>query len=43
MEDTIVKYIPRARFLLRLRQNLLLEGFIRYLAVRIADHQQAIA
>jgi CRP/FNR family transcriptional regulator, cyclic AMP receptor protein len=42
MEDTIVKYIPRARFLLRLRQDSLLEGFIRYLAMRMADQQQAI-
>ena len=43
MEDTIVKCIPCARFLLQLRQNSLLEEFIRYLAMRIADQQQTIA
>lgn len=43
MEDTIVKCIPRARFLVRLRQHSLLEEFIQYLAMRIADQQQTIA
>jgi CRP/FNR family transcriptional regulator, cyclic AMP receptor protein len=43
MEDTILKSIPCAHFLLRLRQTSLLEEFIRYLAMRIADQQQAIA
>jgi CRP/FNR family transcriptional regulator, cyclic AMP receptor protein len=43
MEDTIVKQILSAQFLPRLSRNSLLEGFVRYLAVRIADQQQLIA
>jgi CRP/FNR family transcriptional regulator, cyclic AMP receptor protein len=43
MDDTIVKQIPCAQFLLRLSRDALLEGFVRYLAVRIADQQQVIA
>jgi CRP/FNR family transcriptional regulator, cyclic AMP receptor protein len=43
MEDTIVKQIPCTQFLLRLSREALLEGFVRYLAVRIADQQQVIA
>jgi len=42
MEETIVKQIPCSQFLLRLSQDTLLEGFVRYLAVRIADQQQVI-
>ena len=43
MEDTIVKRLPCARFLERLSRDGLLEGFIKYLAVRIADQQEVIA
>jgi hypothetical protein len=34
--------IPCSQFLLRLSQDTRLEGFVRYLAVRIADQQQVI-
>jgi len=43
MEETILKKIPSSQFLARLSHDSLLEGFIRYLAVRIADQQQVIA
>jgi CRP-like cAMP-binding protein len=43
MDDTIVKKIPASQFLARLSRDWLLEGFVRYLAVRIADQQQLIA
>jgi len=43
MEETLLKKIPGSQFLARLRQDSLLEGFVRYLAERIADQQQAIA
>jgi CRP/FNR family cyclic AMP-dependent transcriptional regulator len=43
MEDTMLKEIPCGKFLGRLAQDSLLEGFIRYLAVRVADQQQVIA
>jgi CRP/FNR family cyclic AMP-dependent transcriptional regulator len=43
MEDTLLKEIPCARFLERLTKDSLLEGFIKYLAVRVADQQQVIA
>jgi CRP/FNR family transcriptional regulator, cyclic AMP receptor protein len=43
MEDTILKQIPASQFLARLSRDSLLEGFVRYLAVRIADQQQVIA
>jgi len=43
MEETILKKIPRSQFLARLSRDALLEGFVRYLAVRIADQQQVIA
>lgn len=42
MENTILKKIPSNKFFLRLQTDRLLEGFIRYLAVRIADQQQVI-
>src|SRR4029453_3615591 len=42
-EDTILKQIPASQFLARLSRDSLLEGFVRYLAVRIADQQQVIA
>ena len=43
MKATIVKLIPCAQFLARLQRDSLFEGFVRYLAVRIADQQQVIA
>lgn len=43
MEDTLLKEIPCAKFLERLAKDSLLEGFIKYLAVRVADQQQVIA
>jgi CRP/FNR family transcriptional regulator, cyclic AMP receptor protein len=43
MEETSLKQIPCSSFFARLRRDLLFEGFVRYLAVRIADQQQVIA
>ncbi len=43
MEDTILKQIPSSQFLARLSRDSLIEGFVRYLAVRVADQQQIIA
>jgi CRP-like cAMP-binding protein len=43
MEDTVLKQIPCVQFLERLRSDSLLEGFIKYLTVRIADQQEVIA
>jgi CRP-like cAMP-binding protein len=43
MEDTRLKEIPCDKFLERLKRDSLLEGFVRYLAVRVADQQQVIA
>ena len=43
MKATTLKQIPCARFFARLSRDSLFEGFVRYLAVRIADQQQAIA
>jgi CRP-like cAMP-binding protein len=43
MEETILKKIPCSQFLARLGRDALLEGFVRYLAMRIADQQQVIA
>jgi CRP/FNR family transcriptional regulator, cyclic AMP receptor protein len=43
MEETILKRIPRARFFARLSRDTLFEGFVQYLAVRIAEQQQIIA
>jgi CRP/FNR family transcriptional regulator, cyclic AMP receptor protein len=43
MEETVLKQVPCGRFLERLSTDLLLEGFIKYLAVRIADQQEVIA
>jgi CRP/FNR family cyclic AMP-dependent transcriptional regulator len=42
-EDTILKQIPGDKFLQRLGRDALLEGFLKYLAVCIADQQQVIA
>jgi len=43
MEDTVLKQVPCGRFLERLAKDSLLEGFIKYLAVRVADQQEVIA
>ncbi|MEP7337825.1 MAG: Crp/Fnr family transcriptional regulator, partial [Acidobacteriota bacterium] len=43
MEGTTLKQIPCSRFFARLGRDSLFEGFVRYLAVRIADQQQVIA
>jgi CRP/FNR family transcriptional regulator, cyclic AMP receptor protein len=43
MEETTLKQIPCSSFFARLRRDLLFEGFVQYLAVRIADQQQVIA
>ena len=43
MKDTTLKKIPCLQFFARLKRDSLFEGFIRYLAVRIADQQQVIA
>ncbi|MEW6732909.1 MAG: Crp/Fnr family transcriptional regulator [Acidobacteriota bacterium] len=43
MEETYLKQIPVAKFFARLSSNFLLEGFVQYLALRIADQQQVIA
>ena len=43
MKQTKLKQIPCAQFFARLSRDALSEGFVRYLAVRIADQQQVIA
>jgi CRP/FNR family cyclic AMP-dependent transcriptional regulator len=43
MEDTNLKRIPCDKFLERLSRDSLLIGFVKYLAVRIADQQVVIA
>jgi len=43
MKPTMLKQIPCPQFLGRLSRDSLFEGFVRYLAVRIADQQQVIA
>jgi CRP-like cAMP-binding protein len=43
MKQTILKQIPSSHFFARLSRDSLFEGFVRYLAVRIADQQQVIA
>lgn len=43
MEVTHLKEIPCGTFLALLAKDSLLEGFIRYLAVRVADQQQVIS
>ena len=43
MEETILNKIPSSQFPARLHRDSLLEGFVRYLALRIADQQQVIA
>jgi CRP/FNR family cyclic AMP-dependent transcriptional regulator len=43
MEETSLKQIPCSQFLARLSRCSLFDGFVRYLAGRIADQQQVIA
>ena len=43
MKATTLKQIPCSQFFARLGRDLLFEGFVRYLAVRVADQQQIIA
>jgi CRP/FNR family transcriptional regulator, cyclic AMP receptor protein len=43
MQATTLKEIPRGKFFARLGRDSLFEGFVRYLAVRVADQQQVIA
>ena len=43
MRATILKQMPSSQFLARLSRDSLLEGFVRYLALRIAAQQQVIA
>lgn len=43
MEETQLKMIPRSKFFTRLSNDSLLEGFVQYLTVRVADQQQVIA
>lgn len=43
MKASILKQIPSGQFFACLSRNSLFEGFVRYLAVRIADQQQVIA
>lgn len=43
MENTLLKRVPCAKFLERLAADSLLEGFVKYLAVRVADQQAVIA
>jgi CRP/FNR family transcriptional regulator, cyclic AMP receptor protein len=43
MEETVLKQIPCSKFFARIRHDALFEGFVQYLAVRIADQQQIIA
>ena len=43
MEDSVLKQIPCAKFLERLAKDSMLEGFVKYLTVRVADQQEVIA
>lgn len=43
MKATILKQIPCNKFFTHLSRDSLFEGFVRYLAVRVADQQQVIA
>ncbi len=43
MKATVLKEIPCDKFFARLSRDSLFEGFVRYLAVRVADQQQVIA
>jgi CRP/FNR family cyclic AMP-dependent transcriptional regulator len=43
MEETVLKRISCSKFFARLSRDALFEGFVQYLAVRIANQQQVIA
>lgn len=43
MKPTTLKRISSSQFFARLQHDALMEGFVRYLAVRVADQQQAIS
>jgi len=43
MKATVIKKIPGKQFFAHLGRDSLFEGFVRYLAVRVADQQQVIA
>ena len=43
MKTTTLKQIPCRQFFARLSRDSLFEGYVRYLAVRVADQQQVIA
>ena len=43
MEETHIKQIPCSKFFARMERDKLFEGFVQYLAARIADQQQVIA
>ena len=43
MKAPTLKQIPHTQFFARLSRDSLVEGFVRYLAVRVADQQQVIA
>ena len=43
MKSTSLKQIPCSQFFARLSRDSLFEGFVQYLAVRVADQQQIIA
>ncbi len=43
MSETIIKQVPSSKFFSRLTDDSLLEGFIRYLTVRISDQQDVIS
>ena len=43
MKETKLKRRPCSQFFARLSRDSLFEGFVRYLAVRVADQQQVIA
>jgi CRP/FNR family transcriptional regulator, cyclic AMP receptor protein len=43
MQETVLKQIPCSQFFTCLNRESLFEGFVQYLAVRVADQQQIIA
>lgn len=43
MQETCLRQIPSSKFLMHLSNNSLLEGFVKYLATRIASQQQVIS
>lgn len=43
MEDSVLTQVPSDAFLEHLARDSLLEGFVKYLAVRVAEQQQVVA